>query len=76
MELSPKARYILALMWFFIGSKVICQLKVIDALSASPPNIILVLTDDQDVVLNGMVNIETIVESFENTWMNGNMMRI
>lgn len=34
----------------------IFQLKVNDATQSTPPNVIIVLTDDQDIVLNGMVS--------------------
>lgn len=33
------------------------ELKVDAGLNETPPNVIIVLTDDQDVVLNGMVKL-------------------
>lgn len=42
--------------WFLLVLIVNCQFKVIVAVKSNQPNIIVVLTDDQDVVLNGMVS--------------------
>lgn len=56
MELGFGYRTIFSLLWIFGWTKFILQVNVIDALSAVPPNVIVILTDDQDVVLNGMVS--------------------
>lgn len=44
-----KSGYVWALIWIY--------LEVINVLSETPPNIIFILTDDQDLVLEGMVSV-------------------
>lgn len=55
MECSLNSRTFFAVFWAFAWLAIILQLKVTVALKPTPPNVIIVLTDDQDVVLNGMV---------------------
>lgn len=43
-------------LWAVVVVSVITfQMKVINGVKSPPPNFVIVLTDDQDVVLNGMV---------------------
>lgn len=56
MESTNCSRTFFTLVWTFIWITIILQLKVTSALNSTPPNVIIILTDDQDVVLNGMVS--------------------
>lgn len=53
LPISHKTSFLFGLLWILSWSAIIKPFKV----NGVPPNIIIVLTDDQDVVLNGMVRI-------------------
>lgn len=57
LSMPHKTSFLFGILWILSWSAIIKQFKVNGARQTVPSNIIIVLTDDQDVVLNGMVRI-------------------
>lgn len=66
LPIPRKSSFLFAIVWIFSWSSIILQFKVNGAQKTIPSNIIIILTDDQDVVLNGMVRPPLLFELFRN----------
>lgn len=66
LPIPRKSSFLFAIVWIFSWSSIILQFKVNGAQKTIPSNIIIILTDDQDVVLNGMVRPPVLFGLFRN----------